>query len=257
MEERTAYSDAILEHYRREAEVCGTAPTSTMRDEIVRERELDAILRVLDRLGPPRRVLEVGCGNGLLLEALRKRFPGAELTGLEFSPEMAELARRRGVDRCEVVPGDVKAIPFADGAFDATVSERCLINLLDPIDQERALGEIARVLGGGGHYVCVEAFTDALQNLNRAREELGLDPLPQPDHNCWLDKDRFRETIRGRFVELSADALGDGSLPPPNFLSSHYFVSRVLYPTEFVRFFAFLPPRGNYAPVQIHVLRRA
>jgi hypothetical protein len=51
-----------------------------------------------------------------------------------------------------------------------------------------------------------------------------------------------------------------------NFLSSHYFVSRVLYPavlkgdlvrnSEFTKFFSFLPPAGNYSAIQAHLLKK-
>ena len=53
---------------------------------------------------------------------------------------------------------------------------------------------------------------------------------------------------------------------PQHFLSSYYFISRVVYPavtrtdlkynTHFVRFFADQPPRGTYAPIQLFLLRK-
>jgi ubiquinone/menaquinone biosynthesis C-methylase UbiE len=261
-----AYGEAIREHYRKEAESFGTDPASTMRDEITRGREVDAVLSLaayLQSTTPVRHLLEIGPGNGYLLAALRDRVPDVELSGLEYSPEMLELARGRSIERCELVEGDVKAMPFADGGFDLVVSERCLINLMDRADQELALAEVARVLRAGGHYLCIEAFTDGLANLNRAREELGLPPHDQPHHNLWLDKDWFLEVADRYFVEHRLEA---APLPPRNFLSSHYFVSRVLYPavtrrevlynTEFVKFLSFLPPIGDYSPIQLYVLEK-
>jgi SAM-dependent methyltransferase len=262
------YGERILEHYRSEAAAHGTGPTSTMRDEITREREVGAVLRLVTHLrGGRGHLLEIGCGNGYLLAALRERFADLELTGLEYSPEMAALARSRAIGGCEVVEGDVKSMPFGDGAVDVVVSERCLINLMDRADQARALAEVARVLRPAGHYICIEAFVDGLANLNKAREELGLEPNDQPDHNLWLDAAWFREQAARDFLERDPAALGDSSLPPRNFLSSHYFTSRVIYPavtrrevlynTELVKFLAFLPPMGDYSPIQLYVLERA
>ena len=65
-------------------------------------------------------------------------------------------------------------------------------------------------------------------------------------------------------AELDPD--GGGDLLRSNFLSSHYFVARILHPlitrgewvknTEFVKFFSFLPPIGNYAPVQAYIFEK-
>ena len=108
----------------------------------------------------------------------------------------------------------------------------------------------------------VEAFTDGADNLNKARTELGLPPNPVPHHNLWFDKARFLGVVADLFDEVRSD----GELPPRNFLSTHYFVSRVLYPsvttrevmynTEFVKFFRFMAPHGEYSPIQLFFLRK-
>ncbi len=268
--ESAAYSDVILGHYRKEAEEHGKDASSTMRDEITRGREIASVLRVLAYLeargAPIARLLDVGCGNAYLLEVLRKAYAAAALTGLEYTPEMVELGRGRGVARTAIEQGDVRALPFADGAFDVVVTERCIINVMDRAHQADALHQVARVLAPGGHYVCIEAFTDGLTELNRAREELGLPPNDMPYHNLWFDKPWFLDTIARDFEIVDLSVERDPSLPTPNFLSSHYFVSRVLYPaitrapilynTQLVKFFSFLPPIGNYAAIQLYLLRR-
>jgi ubiquinone/menaquinone biosynthesis C-methylase UbiE len=257
----------VLEHYRQEALRQDLEPSSTMRDLTIRELEVEAILscvtHALASTAPPSRLLDVGCGNGHLLEVLRERFPSVELWGADYSRDMVELASRRHVENCQVRREDVRDLSFQPSTFDVVASERCLINLLDEGQQETGLRELHRVLRPGGHLVLIEAFTDGLENLNRAREELGLPPNPVPHHNLWFDKDRFLSSIGGRFEPVSPD---DPNLPPRNFLSSHYFISRVLYPaitrrevlynTEFVKFFRFLPPQGEYSPIQLFLLRK-
>jgi ubiquinone/menaquinone biosynthesis C-methylase UbiE len=153
-------------------------------------------------------------------------------------------------------------MPLEDGAFDIVVTERCLINLRGPADQAVAIGELARVLRPGGHYICIEAFMDGLELLNAAREQLGLPPNHPPAHNVWFETDWFQETVQRHLRRRDSTELG----APSNFLSSHYFISRVVYPaitrreilynTEFVKFFSFLPPIGEYSPIQLYLFRK-
>ena len=264
------YTDLILEHYRKEAEEHGKDASSTMRDEITRGREVAAVLRVLEYLRAEgagvASVLDVGCGNAYLLEVLRKQSPAATLNGLEYTPEMVALANERGVAGCPITQGDVRRLPFGDTSFEVVITERCIINVMDRAHQAEALHEVARVLRPGGHFLCIEAFTDGLADLNAARGELGLPPNDMPYHNLWFDKPWFLDTIAADFDVVDFSARRDPTLPSPNFLSSHYFVSRVLYPaltsseilynTHLVKFFSFLPPMGNYAAIQFYVLRK-
>lgn len=260
--------DVILDHYRGEALQHGLAASSTMADEITRAAEIDAVLACLRYVvdqGDPARLLEIGCGNGHMLQKISERHPELALTGVDFSPDMVELARGRAISRCEVRQGDVRSLDFPDRAFEIVLSERCVINVLDADEQAASFEELDRVLAPGGHLVLIEAFTDGAANLNRARDEMGLPPNPPPHHNRWLDKAAFLSFAAGRYAEVrSADPSAD--LPPRNFLSSHYFVSRVFYPsvtrrevlynTEFVKFFRFLPPMGEYSPIQLFFLRK-
>jgi ubiquinone/menaquinone biosynthesis C-methylase UbiE len=260
------YRDHVLDHYRQEAAAQGLSETSTMADITTREKEVSAVLTLVEHLaGEDVRLLEIGCGNGLLLQTLRRRFPEAHLTGIDFSPDMVALAQKRDVERAQVAQGDVMALDFPDNSFDVIVGERVIINLMDRADQSKAFAELARVLKPGGHYVCVEAFADGLTSLNEAREELGLAPHAQAHHNLWFDEDAFRTEVDKHFEIIDPATLGTSPKLAQNFLSTHYFMSRVLYPaltraelrynTHFVRFFADDPPRGNYAPIQLFVLR--
>jgi SAM-dependent methyltransferase len=94
----------------------------------------------------PRRVLEVGGGEGWLSERIVGDL-GADVTMVDQSERMVELARGRGVD---AQVGDVQALPFADGAFDLVVAAWMLYHVTD---LDLGLSEIARVLEPGGHLV--------------------------------------------------------------------------------------------------------
>ena len=89
-----------------------------------------------------RRVLEVGCGTGLLLQDVA---PVAEqAVGLDLSHGMLTVARRRALD---VVEGSATALPFGEDAFDVVYSFKVLAHVPDlPL----ALRELARVTRPGG-----------------------------------------------------------------------------------------------------------
>lgn len=266
---KKGYEDTIIKHYDEQAEMHGLEPSSTMLDSITRSMESSAIIEIVRYIAQSEasalHVLEVGCGNGYLLGLLREQFPDMILDGIDFTPAMVTLARERTVVRCNVGQGDVRDLKFPDAWCDVIISERCLINLLSIQDQTRGLGEIWRVLKTGGYLVLLEAFQDGLANLNKARTELGLSANRVPYHNAWFDKDQFCQIVQDLFELIQPNEV-DPQLPASNFLSSHYFVSRVLYPaitradiiynTEFVSFFSFLPPNGNYSPVQLYLLKK-
>lgn len=77
-----------------------------------------------------------------------------------------------------------------DASFDVVVSERVIINLLDPAQQVAAFGEVARVLCPGGLFTAVEGFKSGLENLNRARADFLLAPIPEPAVNNWFTQER-------------------------------------------------------------------
>ena len=263
--DRTQY---VLEHYRKQAHEHGLEPSSTMLDLTTRELEIQAILRCVEHALEGSKghtsLLEVGCGNGFLLEMMRKRFPRVDMTGVDYSPEMVALASQRHIPDCTVLQGDVRSLDAPSGTFNVAVAERCIINLPDAAAQADALRELHRALASGGHLVLIEAFTDGLANLNLARVQLGLAENVVPAFNLWIDKEAFLTAVDGLF-EIASDT-DPGPLPGRNFLSSHYFISRVLYPsvtkreilhnTEFVKFFRFLPPQGNFSPIQLYFLRK-
>jgi len=262
------YVDHVLAHYKEEAAKHGASEASTMWDRTTRARELESILRLLRHVAGPeletKRVLEIGCGNGVLLAHLDREVPGLKPVGLEFSPDMLAIAKQRQLPRAEILQGDVRKMPFEKASFDIAVTERCIINLMQRDHQAEALADVARVVRPGGYYICIEAFTDGLANLNQVRDELGLPPIPQAHHNEWFDKAWFQAEVGKNFEIVDLSARPD--LPQQNFLSSHYFASRALYPavsktevrynSAFASFFSFLPPSGNFSPIQLFLLKR-
>jgi demethylmenaquinone methyltransferase / 2-methoxy-6-polyprenyl-1,4-benzoquinol methylase len=99
---------------------------------------------------PGDRVLDACCGTGDL--ALAAEREGGVVTGLDFSPAMLVRARRKS-ETVAWVEGDVLALPFADGSFDAATVGFGVRNVAD---LDAGLGELRRVLRPGGRLAILE-----------------------------------------------------------------------------------------------------
>jgi ubiquinone/menaquinone biosynthesis C-methylase UbiE len=96
-------------------------------------------------------VLDVGCGPGRSLAALAARAGRGRVVGLDPSPLMADVARRRNrlaasSGRIEVTVGEIERLPFPDGTFDRVL---CVHVLYFWTDLHVALHELRRVLRVG------------------------------------------------------------------------------------------------------------
>jgi SAM-dependent methyltransferase len=100
-----------------------------------------------DRVGPARRVLDLGCADGALLALFARR--GAEaLAGVDLSSGELAIARRRPeLVGAQLHHGRAQELPFADDSFDAVVSHMALMLMADV---EQVVAEAARVLAPGG-----------------------------------------------------------------------------------------------------------
>jgi ubiquinone/menaquinone biosynthesis C-methylase UbiE len=122
-------------------------------------RSTELTLTALPALAPGARVLDVGCGTGHLLAALRDRGEGLSLTGVDVSDGMLAGAAERLGEHAVLRRAPAERLPFGDGAFDAVVTASSLHYWRAP---QRGLAEIARVLAVGGvlvvTYWCRESW---------------------------------------------------------------------------------------------------
>jgi demethylmenaquinone methyltransferase/2-methoxy-6-polyprenyl-1,4-benzoquinol methylase len=92
-------------------------------------------------LQPGGSALDVACGSGKLTAELAKLARGGRVVGLDFSPQMLEVARRQHPE-LEFIEGDALNLPFEDASFDASTIAFGLRNLADPV---RGMREMIRV----------------------------------------------------------------------------------------------------------------
>jgi len=98
-------------------------------------------------IGPGTRLLDAGCGTGLV--AVLAKFRGAEVSGLDASAALLAVARER-LPAADWRDGDLEAIPFADGSFDAVTA---INSVFYAADMAAAMRELARVVRRGGRIV--------------------------------------------------------------------------------------------------------
>jgi SAM-dependent methyltransferase len=98
-------------------------------------------------VGPGTRVLDAGCGAGGASVLAARR--GAHVNGLDAAEALLAIARGRVPDG-DFSRGDLEALPYADGIFDAVIAADVLPYVADP---SAALGELRRVCAPGGRLV--------------------------------------------------------------------------------------------------------
>jgi SAM-dependent methyltransferase len=176
-------------------------------DVLVREGDLDG-----------RRLLDVGCGTGVLAAALAER--GARVWGVD--PSLAMLAQARAKPtRARFKEGRAESLPFKDAWF-----ERAVVRLaLHLFVRRRALEEIARVLVPGGRLVIatfdphhfsgywLKGFFPSLEAIDRARfpdaetlerelDDSGFDGIEVTRfaQAAAMTRTEALERIRGRYI---------------------------------------------------------
>lgn len=261
---RLSHSE-VFEFWTSQARAHGQSPSASWSDHFVIEMEVQAIAK---HLADGDKVLDVGCANGyssVELACARR----IQLRGLDYIPEMIEQARIRlstmqgklaGSVEFEV--GDITQLKEPANFYDKVVVVRVLINLGTWERQLGGLRECVRVLKPGGLLLISEATMQGWRRLNALRREWGMEDIPMPSFNQYVDQDKVTAALTGDadLVELS------------NFASTYYVGTRVLKPllaqathapvsvadpnAEWNRWFSQLPAAGDYGTQKLFVFRK-
>lgn len=159
----------------------------------------------------PKRVLEIGCGEGFLLEKLSK-VCDAELFGAEISKERIAKAKEKGFP-CTIEECDVVSLPFEDNFFDLVIGSEIFEHVKD---YKEVIKEIKRVVNGS----VVVSFPNELI-LTLGRLCTGRFPIRYPNHvNSFKPID---------FVQFFGKPVEYTTVPRLPFLLALNFVARYKY----------------------------
>jgi 2-polyprenyl-3-methyl-5-hydroxy-6-metoxy-1,4-benzoquinol methylase len=257
--------EQVQAYWTEQASQHGQAPAASWSDLWAIDLE---IREILNHIADGDRVLDVGCANGYTTTRLAQQ-RDIEIRGLDYIPEMIDQARARLLEpefsplKISFDVGDINSLREPDGAYDKVVVVRVLINLSDWESQVAALRQCARVLRPGGLLLLSEATLQGWRRLNALRREWGLDEVPMPSFNRYIDEDAL---LAAATPELEPVRV-------VNFSSTYFVGTRVLKPLliealggrieaanpdmEWNRWFAGLPAWGDYGTQKLFVFRRA
>ena len=176
-----------------------------------------SLLRAAD-LQPGERVLDVGCGTGLIARRAAEAVgDDGSVTGVDLSPEMIEFAsslpRAEGAST-DWRQGDATALPFADGEFDVVL---CQLALMFVEDRPAAISEMHRVLVPGGRVVIstAGAMPPTFELMERAIvEHISTDlagfvrmvfSMHEPDAHVTLLRDAGFDAVESRIYTAQLD----------------------------------------------------
>jgi len=255
----------VFEYWTQQAREHGQSPSASWSDHPVIEMEIGEIVK---HLSDGDKVLDVGCANGYssMQFACARRL---QLRGLDYIPEMIEQAKTRLSTMRDKLLGsvefdvaDITQLQEPSNLYDKVIVVRVLINLGNWERQLTGLRECARVLKPGGLLLLSEATVQGWRRLNALRGEWGMEDIPMPPFNQYLDQDKVIAALDGEATlrELS------------NFASTYYVGTRVLKPllaqathapvsvanpnAEWNRWFSQLPQAGDYGTQKLFVFQK-
>jgi ubiquinone/menaquinone biosynthesis C-methylase UbiE len=127
--------------------------------------------------------LELGCGTGHWTKFFSKN--GLQLTAVDNSEAMLEIARSKNLENVEFMNADATRLPFPDGRFSGIIS----ITMLEFVDDlEKVLNEINRVLKPRGTLIlgCLNALSEPGKNKNN-------DPVFQ--HARFFTREKLKKML--------------------------------------------------------------
>lgn len=147
--------------YRDHARLLFDVEAALFQNHDLTRQELASVRRLGDMLGTGLNspIIDIACGPGR--HSIQLALDGYDVTGLDFSPGLLELAgesaakRINGGSRPTFVTGDMRVLDFEDGTFDTVLMLGNSFGYFSEEENLRALSEAYRVLADGGFF-CVE-----------------------------------------------------------------------------------------------------
>lgn len=174
------FSDDSAERYDMQVETLFTGAGHAMRRQAL--PHIRAAFEGRDPAG--LRFLDMGCGAGSFLQAVKDNFPKMHVTALDLSPAYLSKAREtlRGYSAIDFIEGNAEDTGLADQSFDI-ISAVYLFHELPPAARKRVVGEMARLIKPGGTLI----LTDSIQYGDEPGMDILLENFPRGFHEPYYD----------------------------------------------------------------------
>lgn len=170
---------------------------------------LNSLLDSFEKYRLNNRILDVGCGEGWILELAMKR--GWQSFGTEFSSKAVEICERKGI---KMYPGVLEAEKIKEKNFDIIVSSETIEHINNPREE---LANIHRLLRPGGlFYVTTPNFNSYLRRMMKDRYDI----IKYPEHLSYYTS----KTLNGLLKEAGFTKV---KLMTTGISFSHYRLSKV------------------------------
>jgi ubiquinone/menaquinone biosynthesis C-methylase UbiE len=187
-------------------------------DFILKELEINEIKKYIK---DNTRILEIGCGNGILAQEIIRDF-SVNYIGIDFSAEMINEAIQsfrelESENKPIFLKEDICRLPKKLGKFDLIFSERVLINLDSWDEQKKVIESLTKMLNDKGQLILCESEQSSLDTINMFRSKVELDKINMPWHNRYFKLHEILEfELKGFNLEII------------EFTATYYFLSRVI-----------------------------
>lgn len=178
--------------------------------------------QIINRINNNKTILELGCGNGLILKRLIKNRKIKKYHGTDFVKELIDICIKKY--KSKKINFQTLDMTFINKntfkiKYDYIVSKRAIQNVLDLKLQLKTIDDVGYFLKKNGKMILVESSINAQNNINKLRKKFYLTKIIPPFHNLFFN-DNIVKTHRFKNVKL---------IKIDNFSSSFYFTSRIIY----------------------------
>lgn len=215
---------------------------ATLGEKYLRLLEIKTMANLIKKYDP-KRVLDVGCGNGYSTKVFATKFPSINFVGIDYSSEMISQAKNNQLNNCNFSEGDVLYVEsLPDGEFDLIFTQRCLQNIPNYEKQRNAINNLLFKLSTSGILLLMECSKDGVEKLNNFRIKIGQPPIDniEPWHNNFFIDDNL---------------VNDFSANISHFTSTYMFLSKIIHPS-LTRISYILPAIGSFGYDKLYIIKK-
>lgn len=215
---------------------------ATLGEKYLRLLEIKTMTKLIKKYNP-KRVMDVGCGNGYSTKVFANKFLSINFVGIDYSPEMIFQAKINQGNNCNFSEGDVLYVEsLPEGKFDLIFTQRCLQNIPDYEKQKIAINNLLFKLSKSGILLLMECSKDGVEKLNNFRIKIGQPPIDniEPWHNKFF---------------LDENLVNDFSANVFHFTSTYMFLSKIIHPS-LTRISYILPAIGSFGYDKLYIIKK-